>query len=250
MKLVLIVLVSLFSINLSAADLDADQLESLSECDYFKYTTCSAGGLTIGACVKAKYDAFVKACGKVHADKFTYSREMFKPALSKKKSKLSCEGAQTKFCGSSGLSLSQCASKFGKEMSAACGKEFMEGANSKEAKAYDQCYSLRKKECGNEIDPECDARFKAKAPAFCKAPVVKTKSSVKGSPSEGRLMLDCSENIASKCKLDEDEIVKEGVDASEYLRKYQQCVKRAVESATGKCGKHFEVEPTVKKYNK
>lgn len=247
MRLVVIILGTFLSLNLSALELNADQLESLSECDYFKYSTCTAKGLTIGACVKAEYDGFVKACGKVHADKFTYSREMFKPTLDpKKKNKQSCEATEAKLCGSAGLSVTECISKFGKEMSAACGKEFMEGVSSKEAKKYDQCFSLRKKECGNEIDPDCDARFKAKAPDFCKSPIVKSKSAIKGAPSEARLMNDCSAAIASKCKLDEKEILKEGVDTSEYLRKYQQCVKRAVKSASGKCGQHFETESKIK----
>jgi hypothetical protein len=251
MKIVFIILASLFTLNSSASDLNADQLASLSDCDYFKYNSCSAEDLTIGACVKAKYDGFVKACGKIHADKYTYSREMFKPELDPKKKKgSSCDSVQTKLCAKAGLGLRECASQFTKEISAACGKDFMEGINSKEAKKYDECFSLRKKECGNEIGPACDARFQAKAPAFCKTVTAKSKSSAEGVPSEEVMMNDCMGGIQSKCKMDENEILKDGVDPAEYVRKYQECVKRTLKSATGKCGKHFEVESRVKEMSK
>lgn len=238
-------------LNLWASELSSDQLESLSECDYFKYTTCTANSLTIGACIKTKYDEFVRSCGSIHAKKYTYSREMFKPVIDlKKKSKKSCESVQYKLCGKSGLSLSQCASKFNKEIGAACGKEFMEVVNSKEVKKIDECFAIREKECGKEIDPECDERFKRKAPKFCISISTNSKSSSKGVPSDTQLLGDCSKTIKDKCNLDKNELLKEEVNAAEYIRKYQICVERAIKNATGKCGKHFDVDSKVKEYSK
>ena len=251
MKLFFLIFVSLLSFNAGGDELSASDQSTLSECEYYKYNTCTAGGLNIGACIKAKYDDFVKACGKVHADKFTYSREMFKPTIDPKKKKdAACEDAQAKLCSKSGLSLSACASKFSTELTKACGKGFTEGASSKAVMKIDECFALRKKACGDEVDPDCDANFESKAPEFCKSVKPKTKSGMKGAPSDTRLLNDCLGTIESKCEIDEKELLKEGVDVNEYMRKFQECTKRALKSSTGKCGKHFDVDSKVKEYQK
>ncbi|MFT6071285.1 MAG: hypothetical protein ACJAT2_000467 [Bacteriovoracaceae bacterium] len=250
MKALLIVILSSFMFYAHSTELDASDLETLSECDYFKYTSCTGAKLTVGACVKEKYDKFVKACGKVHADKFIYSREMFKPSIDPSKKKASCEAAQSKLCGKSGLSLGQCASKYKKELSESCDKEYMAAATSKAVLKIDECMSLRKKMCGDEADPDCDDRFQAKAPSLCKTVAPKTKSGVEGSPSEAKLLGDCMGAIQANCKLDEEELMKDGVDVNEYLKKFQECTKRALKKATGKCGQHFETESKIKEAQK
>lgn len=251
MKLFFVIFISLLSFGSSADEISSDDLSTLSECDYFKYNTCTSGGLNIGACVKAKYDGFVKACGKIHADNYTYSREMFKPTIDpKKKNNKNCEATQSKLCSKSGLSLSSCASKFGDELKKACGQQFIKGATSKAVMKIDECFALRKKTCGNSVDPDCEVIFQAKAPALCKGVTPKTKSGMKGSPSDQTMMNDCMGTIKTKCKIDEKELMKDGVDVNEYMRKYQECTKRALKNSTGKCGNHFDVDKKVKKFSK
>ena len=229
-------------------ELNADQLEGLSECDYFKYTECTGAGLTVGSCVKNKYDGFSKACGKVHADKFIYSREMFKPIVNKKKGKASCEAVQAKLCSGNGLSLNQCAGKYNKELSAACEKDFMKGIGA--TKELDKCFDLRKRFCSKEVDPDCDAKFQAQAPSICKSEIkLSDKKEKGGGPSEKALVGDCMKTMTDTCKLDEEEMMKDGANVQEIVRKYQLCVKRSLKKKTGKCGSHFpDVEKMKKEY--
>lgn len=248
MKAIFIIFTALLTFKAASNELSSADLSTLSECDYFKYTVCTKGGLNIGACIKAKNKDFVKACGGVHAEKYTYSREMFKPTIDpKKKGGKKCEEAQDKLCGKSGQGLSQCVKKNAQAFGAACGEDFVKGATSKAVMQIDECFKLRKKACGNEVDPDCDASFEASAPSVCKGVSARSKSAVKGSPSEKTLMNDCYGNIEKKCKLDEEALMKDGANVKEIVKKFQECSRRALKASTGKCGKHFEVDSVVKK---
>lgn len=237
---------------LGAQEIDADQLEGLSDCDYFKYTQCTGSNLTIGACVKKKYDGFIKACGKVHADNFMYSREKFKPP--KKKGKKSCDSAMSKLCEQNGLSLSECASKHKDELKKSCGEDFAKKAAA--AKDMDVCFQARQKACGNEVTPACDAKFQASAPAKCKnAPTIDAKPAKGGGASEKTMLTDCSKTIDTSCQLNSEAIMKGGEAAAQEMRKYKICISRTLKKADGKCGKHFpggseeDIKKAVQKAN-
>lgn len=240
MRTILCVVLFLTSLNVMAAkELSADQLQGLSECDYFKYTECTTAGLNIGQCINKKYNKFAKVCGAVHAENFKYSRDLFKPKIIKK-GKISCDQAMDKLCLKNSLSLSQCASKYSKELGSVCGgEEFIKSA--KAATGMDECFALQEKICGNEVSPECDAEFQAKAPKKCTGvPVPSDKITKKQNVSSATLMKDCNEAIEkSPCKLDTKSMMKDGVDTNEYLRKYRLCLKKNLTKAKGKCGSHF-----------
>jgi len=247
----LVMLMVCFTSLQSIADdkISADQLEGLSDCDYFKYTECTSANLNIGACVKKKYQGFVKACGKVHADKFLYSREMYKPEKRVKSKDVGCEEATNTLCVENGLSLEACSSKYKKEMTKACGNDFVSGAKGgKES----ECFELRKKYCGNEVTIECDEIFEAKAPAHCKSAVPSSKKGKAGALSDKAMLDSCMGTITKACKMPSDEeLLKEGSNVSESMRKYQVCVQRAVMKSTGKCGSIIpDKEKIIKEKNK
>lgn len=240
MKLFIVfVLLCLDTNSFAASKLNADQLEGLSECDYFKYTECTSAGLNIGKCIKKKYTKFSKVCGNVHAENFKYSREMFKPKIKKSK-KQSCDSVKNKLCMGNSLSMSQCAAKFKKELGAACGgDDFLKEASKTDSMT--ECFELQKKICGNEVTLECDAKFKAQAPKKCTGtPVPESKISKGQKVSSATLMKDCASTIKkSPCKLDENELAKDGVNVQDYLRNYRVCLEKSIKQAKGKCGSHI-----------
>lgn len=238
MKPFLVLILSFLSIGtVMAQEIDADQLEGLSDCDYFKYTECTGAGLNIGACVKTKYQGFVKACGKVHADKFLYSREMYKPE--KKKLKAGCESVKKEVCEKKGMDLPSCVKKNKDTLVKACGEGVLEEADMEANSDLKECYALRQKYCGNEMTLECDEIFQAKAPAHCKERPLDTQKRPKGVASDQKMLASCMDTITKSCEIDDDALMKKGADVSEAMKKYQVCVKRAVMKAGGKCGSMF-----------
>lgn len=242
----LLLLSAFLSVNASQVELDSTQLESLNECEYFKYTQCTGAGLNTGACIKKKYSAFSAACGAPHAEKFTYSREMFVPKVAASSKKESCSAAQSRLCSSSAGLLSSCVSKHAKEISAACGEDFT--ALARKTTEADECFKLREKHCGKDDGPSCDASFEKKAPKSCfKVPTANRKSVSTFAASEAKILEVCMPEVKAKCKINQADLMRDDIDVVEYMRKYQICVKRSMLSPTGKCKSVLPNEEQIKK---